>query len=309
MPVDAPVDGQSPQPVAARRCLLTGATGYVGGRIKAALLAAGWQVTELGRSAGNGSGLKFRLGDDIAGDSLRGHSALVHCAYDFNALGWAAIHDVNVRGSERLLRAARDAGVERSVLISTISAYEGSPSLYGKAKLETEAIAQSLGAWVIRPGLVYGGAGSGMFAKLVGAVSHAPLIPIPGRGGQLQYLVHADDLAQSVLRCIQSAGPAAAEPVTVAHGHPWSFRALLLEIGRTVDRRVVLVPVPWRLMWAGLKTLETLGMPLGFRSDSLVSLVNQNPKPLLNAQEVLGVSCRPFDAAATIRSQSGAAVT
>jgi nucleoside-diphosphate-sugar epimerase len=302
-----PVDGHSPQPVAARRCLLTGATGYVGGRIKAALLAAGWQVTGLGRSAGNG--IRFRLGDEIARDSLRGHSALVHCAYDFNALGWRAIHDVNVRGSERLLRAARAAGVERSVLISTISAYEGSPSLYGKAKLETEGIAQSLGAWVIRPGLVYGGTGSGMFAKLVGAVGQAPFIPIPGRGGQVQYLVHADDLAQSVLRCIQSAAPAAAGPVTVAHGQPWPFRALLLEIAQALDRRVVLVPVPWRLMWAGLKTLETLGKPLGFRSDSLVSLVNQNPKPLLNAREALGLSCRPFDAAATIRSQSGAAAT
>jgi nucleoside-diphosphate-sugar epimerase len=298
-----PVDGHSPQP--AGRCLLTGATGYVGGRIKAALLAAGWQVTELGRNAGNGSGIKYRLGDEIAADNLRGHTALVHCAYDFTALGWAAIHDMNVLGSERLLRAARDAGVERSVLISTISAYEGSPSLYGKAKLETEGIARSLGAWLIRPGLVYGGSGSGMFAKLAGAVKQVPVIPMPGWGGQVQYLVHADDLAQSVLRCLQRDTPAAAEPVTVAHAQPWPFRALLLEIARALNRRVVLVPVPWRLMWAGLKTLETLGKPLGFRSDSLVSLVNQNPRPRLNAQEVLGVSCRPFDAAAAIRSPSG----
>jgi uncharacterized protein YbjT (DUF2867 family) len=66
-----PIDGESPRPLAAGRCLLTGATGYVGGRIKAALLAAGWQVTELGRSAGAGSGIRFRLGEAIASDSLR----------------------------------------------------------------------------------------------------------------------------------------------------------------------------------------------------------------------------------------------
>jgi len=302
-----PANGESTQPVAAGRCLLTGATGYVGGRIKAALLAAGWQVTELGRSAAGGNGIRFRLGDDIAGESLRGHSALVHCAYDFTPLGWTAIHDVNVRGSERLLRAARDAGVERMVLISTISAFEGCPSLYGKAKLETEGIAHGLGAWVIRPGLVYGGAGGGMFAKLVEAVKRVPVIPLPGRGEQFQYLVHEADLAQAVLRCIQSPGPAAAEPVTVAHGERWSFRALLLEIARALDRRIVLLPVPWRMMWLGLKTLETVGMPLGFKSDSLVSLVHQNPKPDLRSEAVLGVRCRPFDAAATIHSQSGKA--
>jgi nucleoside-diphosphate-sugar epimerase len=300
-----PIDGESPRPLAAGRCLLTGATGYVGGRIKAALLAAGWQVTELGRSAGAGSGIRFRLGEDIASDSLRGHSALVHCAYDFNPLGWAAIHDVNVRGSELLLRAARDAGVERMVLISTISAFKGCPSLYGRAKLETERIAQSLGAWVIRPGLVYGGTGGGMFAKLVEAVKRVPVIPLPGRGEQFQFLVHEADLAQAVLACIRGAAPAAAaEAVTVAHGQRWSFRSLLLEIAHTLGRRIVLVPVPWRMMWLGLKTLETVGMPLGFKSDSLVSLVNQNPKPDLNSEAVLGVRCRPFDAAATIHAQS-----
>jgi nucleoside-diphosphate-sugar epimerase len=302
-----PIDGESSQPAAAGRCLLTGATGYVGGRIKAALLAAGWQVTELGRSAAHGNGIRFRLGENIASESLRGHSALVHCAYDFNPLGWAAIHDVNVRGSELLLRAASDAAVEHMVLISTISAFEGCPSLYGKAKLETEAIAQSLGAWVIRPGLVYGSSGGGMFGKLVEAVKRAPVIPLPGRGEQFQYLVHEADLARAVLSSIQSVARAAAKPVTVAHGQRWSFRSLLLEIARALGRRVVLVPVPWRMMWLGLKTLETVGRPLGFKSDSLVSLVNQDPKPELNSEAALGVRCRPFDAAATIRAQSGTA--
>jgi nucleoside-diphosphate-sugar epimerase len=302
-----PVDDDSPPPVAAGRCLLTGATGYVGGRIKAALLAAGWQVTELGRGAADNDGIRFRLGEDIASESLRGHSALVHCAYDFNALGWAAIHDVNVRGTELLFRAARYAGVEHMVLISTISAFEGCPSLYGKAKLATEGIAQSFGAWVIRPGLVYGGAGGGMFAKLVEAVKRVPVIPVPGRGEQFQYLVHEADLARAVLSCIQSPGPVAAGPVTVAHGQSWSFRSLLHEISHALGRRVVLVPIPWRMMWLGLKTLETVGMALGFKSDSLVSLVNQNPRPDLNSEAVLGVSCRPFDATVTIRAQSGTA--
>jgi len=144
-----------------------------------------------------------------------------------------------------------------------------------------------------------------MFAKLVEAVKRVPVIPLPGRGEQFQFLVHEADLAQAVLACIRGAAPAAAaKAVTVAHGQRWSFRSLLIEIAHTLGRRIVLVPVPWRMMWLGLKTLETVGMPLGFKSDSLVSLVNQNPRPDLNSEAMLGVRCRPFDAAATIHAQS-----
>jgi nucleoside-diphosphate-sugar epimerase len=300
-----PVDAETSTPVGAGRCLVSGATGYVGGRIKAALVDAGWQVDELGRNVPADKGVRFRLGEEIASDSLRGYSALVHCAYDFGALGQARVHAVNVRGSELLLRAARGAGIERLVFISSASAFEGCPSLYGRAKLETEGIVRSLGAWIVRPGLVYGSASGGMFARLVEAVRRAPLIPVPGRGQQFQYLVHEADLAQAVLSCIESTAPPAVIPVTVAHGQRWPLRSILLDIARALDRRIVLVPVPWRVMWAGLKSLEALGMPLGVKSDSLVSLVRQNPRPVLNAEELLGVRCRPFDAVAAIGSPSG----
>jgi hypothetical protein len=43
-----------------------------------------------------------------------------------------------------------------------------------------------------------------------------------------------------------------------------------------------------------LRTLEAVGAPIGMRSDSLVSLVYQNPTPALNAKEKLGVDCRAF---------------
>jgi hypothetical protein len=38
-------------------------------------------------------------------------------------------------------------------------------------------------------------------------------------------------------------------------------------------RTPVFVPVPWRFAWAGLRLSERLGIQLGFRSDSAVSLV------------------------------------
>ena len=54
-------------------------------------------------------------------------------------------------------------------------------------------------------------------------------------------------------------------------------------------RGIILVPFPWQVMWAGLKTLEFLGLRLDFRSDSLLSLVNQDPKPDLKEARDLGL--------------------
>ena len=78
-------------------------------------------------------------------------SALVHCAYDFKPLRWDEIRAVNVEGARKLFPAARAAGVEKIICISSISAYDGCRSLYGKAKLEIEKIALDNGALVIRP--------------------------------------------------------------------------------------------------------------------------------------------------------------
>jgi nucleoside-diphosphate-sugar epimerase len=276
------------------RCLLSGATGYLGGRIKERLITEGWQVIELSRNAKSADAIQFQLGEPIDPESLRNCAALIHCAYDFTRIRWKDIYSVNVQGSEFLLRAAHQAGVKRLVFISTISAFDGCRSLYGKGKLEVERIALSLGGWVIRPGLVHGDNPGGMLGRLVSGARRSRIIPIPGKGTQPMYLAHEADIAESVLQCIGRENPKSQTPITVAHDQAWSFRSILLAIGRAMDRDVVLLPIPWPLMWAALRIAELLRVPIGFRSDSLISLVNQNSKPMLNAFEVLGVRCRPF---------------
>ena len=280
------------------RCLLTGATGYLGSQIRRRLLADGWDVIELTRREEPGSNTRwFRLGEPLDPADLAGCQALVHCAYDFDQIAWEDICAVNVRGSELLLQAARQAGIRHVVLISTISAFDGCKSLYGKAKLEIERATRELGGWVIRPGLIYGDDPGGMVGRLVAQVRRARLLPIPGSGAQLMYLVHQDDIAAAVSRALTIAPPPDAPPVTVAHGQAFAFRDILHELARALGRKVTLVPVPWRLMWLALRCAELCRLKLPLRSDSLVSLVNQNRAPLLNAHKMLGMVCRPFDPA------------
>jgi dihydroflavonol-4-reductase len=118
--------------VSARRAFVTGGTGFVGANLVRALLEAGWSVKALVRPASdrrNLDGLDVELveGDLFAPDlpaALRGSDALFHVAAHYSL--WqrdraAVMHD-NVDGTRAILRAARVAGVPRTVYTSSVAA-------------------------------------------------------------------------------------------------------------------------------------------------------------------------------------------
>lgn len=272
-----------------RTVLVTGVRGYLGGHLAARARSGGWRVVGLTRDPrGVTDARSFRLGDAVSPDDLRGALALVHCAYDFTPVHRDDVWRVNVAGSERLFAAARAAGVPRVVCISSISAFPGCPSLYGQAKLAIEQHARACGATVLRPGLIFGDPPGAMFGRLVRSVAGHAVVPLVGNGAQIQFLVHADDLTDVVLRFCAGELPRPEGAVTVAHERPWPLRELLETIAAARGQKPRFVPIPWRVVWAGLKLGELLRVPLTFRSDSVVSLVHQNPAPDFGPLRQLG---------------------
>ncbi len=276
-------------------CAITGSNGYVGGLMKKYFAAHGWEIFELTRAPRPGTrAVKFQLGEEISVADLAGVDTLVHCAYDFQPLTRDEIWAVNVAGTEKLFCAARAADVKKIICLSSISAYAGCKSLYGQAKLEIEKIARAHDAQVIRPGLVYGDDPGGMFGKLTAQVRKSAVIPLIGDGSQIQFLVHHEDLCGFVERLARDEVAISATIFTAANAQPWPFKNLLQEIARGLDKKIKFIPLPWRLVWFGLKSAETCGLRLNFRSDSLVSLMHQNPAPDFSANAKFGLVCRPF---------------
>jgi nucleoside-diphosphate-sugar epimerase len=279
-----------------KNCAITGSNGYVGGLIKNYFSAKDWEVLELTRQPRpNTRAVKFHLGEDILPSVLAGVKALVHCAYDFKPLTKREIWAVNVVGAEKLFKTALEAGVEKIICLSTISAFPGCDSLYGKAKLDIEKIALHYGAQVVRPGLVYSDNPGGMFGKLTDQVRNASLIPLIGDGSQVQFLVHYEDLCTIAESFASGSVKISAKVITAANSAPWLFKDLLLEIARRFDKNIKFVPMPWRLVWMGLKAAELCGLRLNFRSDSLVSLMHQNHAPDFTTNIDYGLSCRPLE--------------
>ena len=283
-----------------KRIGITGAQGFVGLMLARRFIEAGWVVTRFSHSANANQGdtVQLRLGDEVQPEMFRSRNitALVHCAYDFKPVSRREIQRVNVDGSRKVLAAAALGGVERIAVMSTISAFEGCRSDYGRAKLEIEAAARAAGALVVRSGLVWADgppSGGGMFGSLARSVK-AGLVPLVGGGGHPQYLIHVQDLWELLRRFCDGELPNPTKPVVAAASKPWPIRDLLAELARRQGAHPRFLPVPWQPVWAGLRLAESAHVPVPYRSDSVISLVYQDPHPDFESLRALGIKPRDF---------------
>jgi nucleoside-diphosphate-sugar epimerase len=285
-------------------CSVTGASGYVGMRIRDYLIRNGWIVYELRHSLESSQNneellLPYCLESEIhprVHEVLKDVDVVIHCAYDFRLTEWQDIWDVNVNGSLKLLHVARGARVKKIIVLSTMSAFEGCKSLYGKAKLAIEKEAIKAGAIVIRPGLVFGMHAGGMIGSLKRVVSAFGIVPLIGNGTQMLYTTHEDDLCHLIFRISTEDLMNISEPIIAASEKAKTFRSILEILANSMRRKVIFIPLPWRLVWAGLKVFEMLGLHVGLRSDSVMSLVTPCPEPSFGLMKQIGAHFRAFDA-------------
>jgi nucleoside-diphosphate-sugar epimerase len=275
---------------------LTGSGGYLGSVLAQGFRAAGARVIELRREGGSAGGdvRPFRLQESPSARIFAEMDVLIHCAYDFQAWGWEQIKTVNIEGTRRLFAAAAGAGVKRFVLISTISAFPGCRSLYGRAKLEMEAIAAEHGAILIRPGLVYGERAGGMVGSLSKLVSLPGFVPLVGRGDCSLHTAHADDLARLLVRVIAQPLGLEGVPLVAAHRHAYTLREIMSVLAAAQGKRPRFLPIPAGLIGGLLGLAESLGLRPRLRRDSLRSLLNQDPSPDFGPLSGLGLNFRPF---------------
>jgi nucleoside-diphosphate-sugar epimerase len=262
----------------------------------------GWGVLELSRidrGKQQGEFLPYSLEHGISSDMLRDVDVLIHCAYDFQPVAPRDIWRINVEGSARLFAAARQAEVKRIVCISSISAYSGCRSLYGKAKLAIEDHALKAGGIVVRPGLVYGKEAGGMLGSLSRMMASAKVVPLIGGGSWMMYLAFEEDLCDLICQLSNLDIDANHKKwvITAASSLGKPFRELLYDLGRAHANNPVFLRVPWRIVWTGLRFLETVGVQLGFRSDSVLSLVYPNPRPSFTHLQEVGMIFRDFSPA------------
>lgn len=243
--------------VAPLKLAITGATGFVGGRLLELALAAGHDVRALARRPQTErDGVTWVEGALDRLDSLErlveGTDAVIHVAGVINARDPAGFEAGNVTGTSAVLAAAEQAGVSRFVHVSSLAAREPKLSLYGASKAGSEALvsASSRSTAIVRPPAVYGPGDKEMLELFRMAKRGFVLLPPQGRLS----LIHADDLGRLLLALADPNAPKGllVEPDDGRHGG-WSHEEFGQALGRALGRRVVTLSTPRPILTAGAK--------------------------------------------------------
>jgi len=236
--------------VARPTALVTGATGFIGGRLVTALVDDGWSVRACGRRPrpdGLPAAAEYTAVDLAGDDDLGGlYAGITHLFHLAGASSSSADEDemerANVLATRALLAAAPTGQLERVVHMSSSSVYGEQEQLplpvredvvpapsraYGQAKWRTEQVVQDAGraglpVVVLRPVTVYGPGNVKLLASAIldvaiEAYAGARAVPVPVEPIE-QRLVHIDDLIGATLH-VARAERAVGRTFNVVHDH------------------------------------------------------------------------------------------
>jgi uncharacterized protein YbjT (DUF2867 family) len=197
--------------------LVTGATGFVGGHVVAALRRAGQQVRCLVRDLRTAAkpelaGCELAEGDMTEPRSLASAVDGAECVVHLVAIRQGKheqFERIMSRGTRDLVVAAQEAGVRRFVLMSALGVAERTKDLvpYYRAKWEMEEAVEgsSIPFVIFRPSFVFGADG-GILPTFRKLAKLAPVTPIVGSGTQRLQPIWADDVAAYFVRAVDGVG-------------------------------------------------------------------------------------------------------
>ncbi|HYN08747.1 MAG TPA: NAD-dependent epimerase/dehydratase family protein [Vicinamibacterales bacterium] len=237
-----------------RRVLVTGATGFVGGRVAEILsLREGWDVRALVHNPSHASRLARLPVDMVMGDLgserdvariVEGCDAVVHCAIG-NAWGASKTNfDVTVRGTERLTAAALAQRVSRFVHLSTFAVHdlskpgaldESSPvnppagNEYSTNKAQAEQIirqaaGRGLAALTLRLANVYGPFSTIHVTRPITSLARGQLVLVGDPAAIPSSTVHVDSVVNAIVLGLEAPADAiTGELFTISDGDDFTW--------------------------------------------------------------------------------------
>lgn len=242
---------------ATRRVLVTGASGLLGAGVARELVEAGHDVVTLQRRPSGVLGARDIQGSVTDREAVRtamvGRDTLVHVAAKVSVSGPAEQYDqVNVQGTQKVLDAAREAGVERVVHISSPSVAHAGTSIigegagpadpaharghYARTKAQAELLALAADAedfpvLVLRPHLMWGPGDSQLTERIVDRARQGRM-PILGPGAALVDTLYTENAVDAVLRAVEAVDRVHGESLVVTNGEPRPIGELVREMAR-----------------------------------------------------------------------------
>ncbi len=293
------------------RCLITGATGFIGGHLAERLAEEGRRVRCLVRSTSDTTllqrlGVELVLGDITKPESLPG--ALAGCRQVFHCAAlvsdWETTREIvriNVEGTRHLLEASAASDVQRFVHVSTTDVY-GYPgglvdesysgrrfrNWYAQTKRDAETEvrrserAGALQTVILRPATVYGPRSMDVIGEIAKAICNGTMLLVD-RGRAQAGLCYVENLIDAAVLASESEA-AVGQAFNICDGGDITWKRFTGDLAHGLGCSRVRWSLPYWLALGIAFSLESAYRPL--RSATRLSL-----PPLLSRQavHVLGI--------------------
>ncbi|AOW94136.1 NAD(P)-dependent oxidoreductase [Rhodococcus sp. WMMA185] len=271
------------------RALVTGSTGYIGGRLAPRLVEVGYQVRVLARSPDKLTDVPWASEVEIARGDLSDPASLAAAFTDVDVVyylvhsmgGAEEFEEAERIGAENVVEAARNCGVSRIVYLSGLhpDSADLSPHLRSRTRVGQILIESGIPTMVLQAGVVIG-AGSASFEMIRHLTNRLPVMTTPRWVNNkiqpiavrdvLHYLVEAAEAPLPRSRTYDIGGPD-----VIRYGEMMQIYAEIAGLGR---RRILVLPVltpKLAGLWIGLVTPipPSLGRALieSLRDDAVAS--------------------------------------
>jgi nucleoside-diphosphate-sugar epimerase len=211
------------------RVLVTGSSGFIARFLIPGLAARGHEVVGIDTRAGGNFDSHFRfvqaniLDEGAVGRVMQQVDLVVHLAAEHKDFGVSEsmYHEVNVEGTDNLLRSAAKFGVGRFVFFSSVAVYGKSPvptheeqapvpdSPYGKTKLLAET---RIEGWaktdsgrevvIVRPTVIFGPWNYANMYRLIDSVAKRRYLGV-GMGTNIKSIGYVENVADATLFLIE----------------------------------------------------------------------------------------------------------
>ncbi|HZZ68432.1 MAG TPA: complex I NDUFA9 subunit family protein [Phenylobacterium sp.] len=275
-----------------------GGSGFIGAQAVRQLAKAGWRIRVAVRNPAKAYAMRLH-GDvgqiDIVQANIRnepslrralsGATAAVNLVGVMKETGRQGFQALQAMGARNVATAAKAQGVGRVVQVSAIGADANSQSKYACTKAQGEAAVREIypDAVIVRPSIVFGQEDD-FFNRFAAMAQVSPVLPLVGGGETRFQPVFVGDVGKALAYAAVAPG-AAGQTYELGGPATFSFRQLMELLLAEIDKRRVLLPLPWPAAGLlgslgdaanGLAGFAGLSLPTPITADQVILLKTDN---------------------------------
>lgn len=207
---------------------------------------------------------------------------LIHTAYVAVTDSQSSLHD-NISGTKSLLKLFPESTMK--IFISSVSADQNSPAVYGQQKAAVEKLFLENGGTAIRPGLILGN--GGMFANMRDYLKKKRNIPVFNGGTQPLQTVFVNDLVLAIEKLISNQMRGV---FTFCEHDPVHYKEFYSELCRQLNVKPRFISIPFWVAGCMVSCANVVGITLPINHDNLQGLKLMRAHPSKDDAETIGVT-------------------